>query len=434
MKSETEAIGYLYGLQGRGMKFGLSGIRGLLRDLGNPEKTLRSIHIAGSNGKGSTAALIASVLTTEGYRTGLYTSPHLISFRERIRIDGKPVPGRRIVEYVRLLKPGIESRKATFFEAVTAIAFRYFADEAVDYAVIEAGLGGRLDATNVLKPLVSVITSISLEHTEILGNSLKAIAYEKAGIIKRGVPCVSGVVETAAKGVLRRVCREKGSGLTELTPRAVTVEQSDLRGSTAVMRLPDGTGGRFAIGLAGSFQARNAVVAYAALRELSGRGVRLTQKGIRRGFADVAARTGFRGRISAVRRHPLTIVDVAHNPEAIRKLVGALQGMGLRKMTVVFGVMRDKKMPPMINALASIARRAAAVQPRTERARSAGDIAEAFRRRHIPVFFIGNVRDGVRRARREAGRNGAVLITGSHFVAGEALAMLERKIYLTINQ
>lgn len=416
------------------MKFGLSGIRRLLRDLGNPEKALRSVHIAGSNGKGSTAALIASALTAEGHRTGLYTSPHLISFRERIRIDGTPIPGQRIVEYVRRLKPGIEAGKATFFEAVTAIAFRYFADEKVDLAVVETGLGGRLDATNVLKPLVSVVTSISLEHTAILGNSLTAIAYEKAGIIKRGVPCVSGVHQSAARNVLRRVCRERGSGLTELGPRAAVVERSDLGGCTMTMRLPDGTRGRFRLGLAGSFQAGNAVLAFAALRELSHQGVRLTEKAIRRGFARVTVWTGFRGRISVVRRHPLTVVDVAHNPEATRNLVRSLRAMGLRNMTLVFGVMQDKKFRRMVQNLSAITRQAAAVQPQTERARPAEEIAAAFRRHGVRVLFTGNVREGVKRARQAAGRNGAVLITGSHFVAGEALAMLERRIYLTINQ
>lgn len=416
------------------MKFGLSGIRRLLRDLGNPEKALRSVHIAGSNGKGSTAALIAAALTAEGHRTGLYTSPHLISFRERIRIDGAPIPGQRIVEYVRRLKPGIEAGKATFFEAVTAIAFRYFADEEVDLAVVETGLGGRLDATNVLKPLVSVITPISLEHTSILGNSLTAIAYEKAGIIKRRVPCVSGVQRSSARSVLRSVSRERRSSLTELTPRAVVVERSDLLGCTVTMRLPDGARGRFRIGLAGSFQAGNAVLAYAALRELSRQGVRLTERAIRRGFARVTAWTGFRGRISVVRRHPLTVVDVAHNPAAIRKLTRSLQAMGFRNMTVVFGVMQDKRFRKMVQTLSGITRRAAAVRPQTERARPAEEIAAAFRRHGVPVFFTGNVREGVKRARQAAGRNGAVLITGSHFVAGEALAMMERKIYLTINQ
>ncbi|MBI4418379.1 MAG: bifunctional folylpolyglutamate synthase/dihydrofolate synthase [Ignavibacteriales bacterium] len=432
--NSPQAIAYLYSLQTRGMKFGLRGIRILLKHLGNPETQFPSIHVAGSNGKGSTAALLAASLTAAGYRTGLYTSPHLVSFHERIRIDGKPILERQIPEYVRLLRPIIEELRTTFFEAVTALAFRYFADEKVDIAVVETGLGGRLDATNVLNPVVSVLTTVSLEHTQILGNSLAAIAYEKAGIIKRGIPCVSGVTAHPAREVIHRTCHSRRSRLIETAGGRAEVGRSDLTGSTASFVLGKKGLRDVKIGLAGAFQVSNAFVALATLWELGHRGFNVTEADIRRGFARVTALTGFRGRLTVARRRPLTIVDVAHNPAAVRQLVQAIHDARLENLTIVFGVMGDKAFRSMIGILADIAGRAIAVQPLTERARSAETIAAAFRARKVPVAVGPTVREGMMIAGRAAGKRGIVLVTGSHFVVGEALAFMERKNYLTINQ
>ncbi|HLF14725.1 MAG TPA: Mur ligase family protein, partial [Bacteroidota bacterium] len=203
MSPADPSLRFLHGLQGSGIKAGLGNIRVLLLYLGRPERSFPSIHVAGTNGKGSTSAMIAAALTAAGFRTGLYTSPHLIDFTERIRIDGKKIPLRRVSAYTRRLRRTIRAAKATFFEATTAIAFQYFADEGVDVAVIETGLGGRWDSTNVVTPLVSVITSIGMEHREYLGNTLRKIAFEKAGIIKRGVPCVVGNIPVPAMDVIK---------------------------------------------------------------------------------------------------------------------------------------------------------------------------------------------------------------------------------------
>lgn len=433
MKSPRDAIAYLYGLQYRGMKFGLRGIRMLLNAIGNPERRIESIHIAGSNGKGSTAAFIAAAMRSAGYRTGLYTSPHLVAFNERIRINGIPIADGRILDYVRSLRPAIERHRTTFFEAVTAIAFRYFADEEVDCAVIETGLGGRLDATNVLTPRVSVITEISLEHTQLLGNSLAEIAYEKAGIIKHRVACISGVRTPAARDVIRRVCRQRKSRLIDVSGGSISLLRSDLRGLEASFALRGRVLGNVEIGLPGSHQARNALVALGTLWELMDQGLHLRELDIRRGFARVVAMTGLRGRMTVVRRRPMIIMDVAHNPAAVARLTHCLRELGLKNLTVVFGVMKDKAFRRMIGMLAGIARRAIAVQPLTDRARPAGEVAEVFRSRGVKVTSAGTVRDGMKLARERAGR-GAVLVTGSHFVVGEALAFLERKNYLTINQ
>lgn len=433
MKSARDAIAYLYGLQTRGMKFGLHGIQMLLDAVGNPERQIESIHIAGSNGKGSTAAFIAAAVQSAGYRTGLYTSPHLVRFNERIRINGIPISDERILDYVRSLRTAIERHRTTFFEAVTAITFRYFADEDVECAVIETGLGGRLDATNVLIPRVSVITEISLEHTQLLGNTLAEIAYEKAGVIKHHVPCVSGVRTPAARNVIRRVCRQRQSRLIEVSGGRVSLLRSDIGGLEASFELCGRKLDRVKIGLPGSHQARNAFVALGVLWELMDQGFRLGEENIRRGLARVAAMTGLRGRMTVVRRRPMVIMDVAHNPAAIARLTRSLRELGLKDLTVVFGVMKDKAFRRMIGMLAGITRRAIAVQASTERARPAREIAEVFRLRGVKAASAGTVREGMRRARERAGK-GAVLVTGSHFVVGEALAFLERKNYLTINQ
>ena len=191
------------------MKFGLQGIRTLLTSLDHPEKQFSSIHIAGTNGKGSTASMIAAIFTAAGYKTGLYTSPHLVSFNERIRINGKAISSQAVARLATAIHPEVKRNNCTFFEAVTAMAFKYFAESKVDIAVVETGLGGRLDATNILQPLVSVITTIGLEHTQILGASLEKIAFEKGGIIKKGVPCVTGVKSQKAVRVLSNICAKK---------------------------------------------------------------------------------------------------------------------------------------------------------------------------------------------------------------------------------
>ncbi|MEX2190720.1 MAG: folylpolyglutamate synthase/dihydrofolate synthase family protein [Bacteroidota bacterium] len=434
MKTYSDAVAFLYGLQTRGMKFGLRGIRLLLRTLGRPDRGLRCVHVAGSNGKGSTAAMIAATLTAAGYRTGLYTSPHLVDFTERIRIDGRPIPKKTVLRLARRMKKMIEEHRVTFFEAVTALAFQYFREEEVDIAVIETGLGGRLDATNVIRPLVSVITTVSLEHTELLGNSLRKIAYEKAGIVKPGVPCVSGVRSLSALRMIRSVCRQRGSRLIDARAAVVRVLYRELSGSVASIAFGGARISDLTISLGGLHQARNAVLAIATLQELALRGFKIHEETIRRGLGSISDFTGFQGRLSLIGRNPSMIVDVAHNVESLQALVKALRGLGVTGLHVVFGVMKDKPVRRMIRILAAVSRSIAAVQPGTNRSLASKEIESEFRRLRIPVFYRGPVGRGVKVARIAAGKKGTVLITGSHFVVGEALAALKHKKYLTINQ
>jgi dihydrofolate synthase/folylpolyglutamate synthase len=421
-------VDYLYGLQQRGMKFGLRGIKGLLKVLGNPHRRFYSIHIAGTNGKGSTAALIAAALTSAGYRTGLYTSPHLIEFSERIRIDGKPITRAAVVEFTNKLRRPIEHQQATFFEATTAMAFGYFAQQKVDVAVIETGLGGRLDSTNVLRPVVSVITSIGFDHQEILGDTIQQIAREKAGIIKRGVPCISGVRSAAARKMIRRACLSSRSKLVEQVRLRPRVRKESLLGMSLDVKIGKKKYENLFVSLAGSFQVSNILTALLTLEALDQSGKFIVpEEAIRTGFANVQALTGLFGRLSIAHHQPTVIVDVAHNPDAVGKLVQSLKALHLSGLLVVFGVMNDKDHSEMARLLAPLVKEAVAVSAKTPRSRSASDMTSVFRRLNVPVTAASSVREGVRLALKRVGRNGTILVTGSHYVVGEALLALRDK-------
>ena len=324
MSDYHTTLRFLYDLQLFGIKVGLENIKSLLSFLGNPEKRLTCIHIAGTNGKGSTAAMIASILTASGYKTGLYTSPHLIDFPERIRIDGESISRRIIVELTKSLRPIIERRRATFFEATTAIAYQYFADQEVDVAVIETGLGGRWDATNVITPILSIITNIGLEHTEYLGKTYSHIAFEKGGIIKPGVACLTGTTNKAALNTLRRIAKRKASHFSrapgissdEIRHRSLSGLRANIRTKRTMYRNLD-------IRLAGDHQASNAQLALLAMEEMQDAGFeRVSKKSVRDGLRSIRKNTSFRGRMEILSEQPPVVADVAHNPDGIQAQIG----------------------------------------------------------------------------------------------------------------
>jgi dihydrofolate synthase/folylpolyglutamate synthase len=435
LTSYPEALRFLYGRQLFGMKFGLGGIRGLMRSHGNPEKRIRAIHVAGTNGKGSTASMIAAVLTASGQKTGLYTSPHLVDFRERIRIDGAAISRKDVIGLAERLRPDVVRNGSTFFETVTAMAFIYFAESKVDVAVIEVGLGGRLDATNVLRPLVTVITTIGLEHTKLLGRSLSAVAREKAGIVKRGVPCVTGVADTRPFEVIRAICSNRGSRLRTLSEAEGWIRSSDLHG----LILDAVIGGHrlkgLRVSLAGEHQIHNVLLCLLTLDELKRFShLCISEDAIRRGLRSIRKWTGLTGRMAVVRRKPLVVADVAHNPDGLRALVRSLKRIRPGKWRVVFGVMGDKNYRVMVRVLSAIASEAFPVEAQTTRSRSGNDVRNEFRRLAIRSRSAMTVEDGVRKTLSQRASGSPVLITGSHFVVGEALACLQGRKYLTISQ
>jgi dihydrofolate synthase/folylpolyglutamate synthase len=415
---------FLYGLQRRGMKFGLRNTKLLLKSVGNPERRFAALHVAGTNGKGSTCAFLASMFTEAGYKTGLYTSPHLVRFTERIRINGQEIPEDRLVDYAAALRPMIEQTKATFFEATTCIAFQYFADEKVDIAVIEVGMGGRLDATNVLRPLVSVITNVAFDHMEFLGNTLEAIAREKGGIIKRGVPCVTASNDPVVLETLSRIARRKATQLIR-AQRIVKIRQHS---SSVLLQSKRWGTLDVRLGLAGHHQADNAALAVAAIDTLMKRRRNaeqfsaLTVQAIRRGLARVQHNTGLRGRFERIGKR--YIVDVAHNPHGFETLVRALQLHRIVNPLVILGVMRDKDVAGIINVLKSACGRVIAVQARTSRALSSAALTRLLTEAGIEATNGGTVPQGIAKASQLAGPRTKVLITGSHYVVGEALRCL----------
>ncbi|HET7225679.1 MAG TPA: folylpolyglutamate synthase/dihydrofolate synthase family protein, partial [Candidatus Eisenbacteria bacterium] len=363
----------LWGLERRRDKLGLDGTRSLLAALGDPERSFRAVHVAGTNGKGSTAALIERVLREAGHRTGLYTSPHLVEFRERIRVDGRWADDAVLDAILVSLEGAPDAGERTFFEVATALGFAYFARHDVRWAVVEVGLGGRLDTTNVLEPALTVITPVGLDHTEILGATLAAIAREKAGIVKPGVPLVAGPQPDEAREVIAATAREREAPVAWPDARAFTRVALDRGGA----RFEAGTGAwgplALAIGLRGRHQLDNAAVALAALERLAQQGVAIAADAVVRGFA--AAR--WPGRLEPCATEPRLWWDGAHNPAGIEALLGAWRD-DLRlpaPQAVVLAVARDKDAHAMARAVHAAAPGACvfATRTRSERARPAAE-------------------------------------------------------------
>jgi dihydrofolate synthase / folylpolyglutamate synthase len=425
----NSTLRYLYDLQRFGIKSGLDNIRFITAALGHPERRFPSVHIAGTNGKGSTAAMLAAILTASGYRTGLYTSPHLVSFNERIRIDGVPISDRRLAALARLVRPLVDSSSATFFEATTAIAFSYFADEKVDIAVIETGLGGRLDATNVVTPLLSIITTVDFDHTEYLGNTISQIAREKGGIIKPGVPCLIGRVPAAGMKVLETTGRKNDAECIDVSKNTkLRILGSTLRGLKVSLSAGGIRSRHLVSSLAGEHQADNLRTAVLAAEFLRRRhNYRLvTFATVRDALSRIGQLTGMRGRMEVVREKPVLVLDVGHNPDGILHMANAFRRMTGRDAMVVLGVMKDKDYVGMLGRLKGIARKIVAVKPPNDRALPAKTLAVAARSAGFGAITGGNVPKGLMTAIREAREGEIILVTGSHYLVGDVLKCLKK--------
>ncbi len=378
----------LYGLERRKDKLGLEGTRALLAVLGNPQEKFRSIHVAGTNGKGSVCAQVASVLRAAGLRTGLFTSPHLVDFRERIRVDGRWADQERLAVRLEHIQSLPEGRDRTFFEVCTALAFDDFAARDAEWAVVEVGLGGRLDCTNVITPEVCVVTSIGCDHTEILGDTIERIAAEKAGILKPGVPVVNGATDPRAAEVVRRIAEAVGAPLL----------------------VPDQTEGAAAL---------NAGAARAALEALVARGVRIPESAIPAGLA--AAR--WPGRFERCPAEPRLWWDGAHNPDGARALKAWCEARPLVPSQLVLALSRDKDAEEFLAALAPAypKRRLIATRSRNERARAPEELAALARAAGWSAETAPDVASACRRAAERASPDAPALLTGSLFAVGEAM-------------
>ena len=417
----------LYRFERSGMRPGLTGIERLLDMAARPDRAFPSILIAGTNGKGSTAATLAAILRAAGLRIGLYTSPHLLRFNERIRVDGREISDADLDQLLSRWWPRFEIEHPSFFEAATAIGFDHFASSSLDAAVVEVGLGGRLDATNVLEPQVSVITTISSDHTEILGHTLRRIAIEKAGIVKQGGRLVLGVRAGEARDAILEAASARGASVDLLGRegrcRSIRILES---GTEFHLKTPSFSGTARSP-LHGRHQARNAALAaLAAEVVLAGRPAAEIGRAIETGIAE----TRWPARAEWIAGDPPILVDVAHNVEgavALGATVAAL--MPDRPIAVVAGFSRDKAHDRILRALGRVAGRFFLTQFAGERATPAEDLLRAAPALHLDCEAVPEVRDAISRAKEWAReRGGAVLVTGSFFLVGEALPILGRDV------
>jgi dihydrofolate synthase/folylpolyglutamate synthase len=398
--------------------YNLARMRKLLSLIDDPHLAFRSIHVAGTKGKGSTAAMIESVLRTAGYRTGLYTSPHMHTFRERVQISGKMIPEAdliRMVDKIGSLAEQVEG--ITTFEVMTALTFRYFADHGVEWAVVEVGLGGRLDATNVVIPEVAVITSLSLDHTAILGDTLAKIAAEKAGIIKPGRPVVCAPQKEEALAVVEATAERLGAPLT-LVGRDWLWQAGEANdeGQTFAIQEKDGQPVKLSIPLLGSHQLENATTAAAALSLLADAGMIIDNETLQEGFK----RVSWPGRIEILGRKPLVIADSAHNGDSARKLISTLtEHCTWDRMIVIIGVSTDHATPELFSALLSGADLGIATQSRHPRAADPAWLQERAAEVGYHMECVDSVPGALETALAEAQPGDLICGTGSVFVAAE---------------
>jgi len=400
--------------------FNLARVERLLAQLGNPHHRFRSLHIAGTKGKGSVAAMSEQILREAGYHTGLFTSPHLHTFRERIRVDGQLIPEARVVEGLHLLQPHVSSIPGlTTFELMTALAFWYFAQESIDIAVVEVGLGGRLDATNVITPLASVITSLSYDHTAILGTTLSAIAREKGGIIKPGVPVVSAPQPEEALAVLEQICEKRKTKLV-LVGRdwRWRAECATWRGQSFVAYSDaQATEEAYWIPLLGRHQLVNATVVLATMEQLREQGLHIPPSSVREGMR----RVRWPARLEILGQHPWVVVDGAHNRDSAQKLRGALEELfPHQRLFLIFATYRDKDIHGMLEVLLPIAQEVIVTQFDSPRAAAAAELREHIREAGVQAIAVDSVGQALALARQRAEAEDLICVTGSVRFAGEA--------------
>lgn len=442
--SYDEALDFLIGLTKFGFNFGLQRIEYLMQLLGDPHRKLRVIHIGGTNGKGSTAMMVASVLEAAGYRVGLFTSPHLDSYAERYLINRTPISEQKLAELISRVKPLLEQmvrdgqEHPTEFEVCTAICFLYFFEEKVDFLVLEVGLGGAIDSTNIIPaPLAAVITNIAFDHMDYLGNTIQEIATVKAGIIKQGGHAVTAALDPEAITVIEVRCRDVGATLLRVGAGFdYELLESTPSGTRCNLRSPWGNYPGMWVPLAGQYQAINSATALGVIEVLRQyHGVQVTDEQIRAGFA--AAR--WPARLELLSERPAILVDVTHNHDGSRQLRAALEGIyKYRRLILVLGMLGDKEREKVVGELAPLAGVASGgaviiTRPNSPRAGDWEMLATEARRYTDHVMQVEEIAAAVDAALKEAGPEDLVCVTGSFYMVAEARAYLRRKLNIAAN-
>ena len=421
-----ETVDYLYQATpcyqnqgGDAYKPGLERMQQMCEAIGNPQRYIRTIHVGGTNGKGSTTSLIASVLTAAGYKVGLFTSPHLVDFRERIRINGEMISREEVVSCVERTRPLIESVGPSFFEYTTLMAFEHFHTHEVDYAIIEVGLGGRLDSTNVILPKLSIITNISLDHTQYLGNTLEAIAYEKAGIIKEGVHAVIGNAGGSVRELFERVADERHAPITFCEDEHTIKRYDELHPG---MRLDTVDYGLLETPLSGDAQLENVHTVLTALRILDDKvlDTPLTHEVVARGFAELYKLSGLRGRWETISTNPHIVCDTAHNPAGIAVVAHQLEEETYDHLYIIVGMSADKDIDTNLALLPS-----SACYYFCTTASQRTLPAEELQQRAEAIGLRGRAYPSVEEALREvvalANAGDLIFVGGSNFIVAELL-------------
>ena len=452
MSTYQQTIDYLYASQpafhlvgAAAYKPGLDNTYRLMAHLGNPHEKLRAIHVAGTNGKGSTSHLIAATLQAQGYKVGLFTSPHLVDFRERIRISGEMISEATVVQFVTENRSFLDTLRPSFFETTMALAFWYFAEQQVDIAVIEVGLGGRLDSTNIITPLLSVITNIGIDHTEFLGNTLPQIAEEKAGIIKPNVPCVIGETHPETQPIFlshARECNILGDGIETTNCRLWFADQCGYMRKRRLKEAP-------VCQLQGNYQNKNQQTAFVALQALRNYcGISLSREAIATGFAEVCTLTGLRGRWEILSHSPLTICDTGHNGHGIHYVADQLRSLITNQTTqhytklpnttpnyptlhhptphlrIILGMVGDKDIDVVLRVLPEQAVYYF-TQPATSRAFSVQQLQakwQALHPTHTDNQSFTSASEALTAAKKDASSKDIIFIGGSNYIVGEVLS------------
>lgn len=405
--SYKKCIEYLFSLERVGIKYDLKNINLILDKLGRPEKSLKAIHVAGTNGKGSVSAMINSVLIESGFKTGLYTSPHILDFRERILVDGKLISKKFIVDFTNRLVPLINKIKPSFFEVTTSLAFEYFRQKQVKFAVIETGLGGRLDSTNVLNPIIEIITSISIDHTNFLGVTIEKITKEKAGIIKKNSVCVIGNVPAKSKKIIMQVCKKQNTKLVDSSKTKIS---------------------NLSLPLTGSYQKNNLRTAVTALKEISER-EKLPQikNNINRGLKNIIANSNFHGRFELINNNPKMIIDVSHNEQSLKNLSENLKQIKFKKLYVIFGLMKDKQIIQCVSQIKKLkAEKIILTKPDYKRAAEPEELAEFFKSKKN-IETEASLKEAYKYVKPLLKKDDLMLVTGSFFVVSDFLKAYKKQ-------
>ena len=425
----TETLDYLYSKLPMFTRVGASAFKkdldntiALCENLGNPQYQFKSIHVGGTNGKGSTSHMLAAILQKAGYKTGLYTSPHLKDFRERIRINGQMVPEDFVVDFVTGQRTLIESISPSFFEVTVGMAFSYFAKEKVDIAIIEVGLGGRLDSTNIITPELSVITNISLDHTNLLGNTVAEIAYEKAGIIKPGIPVIIGesqaetdqvFIQKAGETESQIVFADQSLSLIEPVKQSDHLELAIAEGSKLLYQ-------KLKLDLNGTYQRKNILTVIKAVQLLQGLGYQISEEAVISALENVKELTGLQGRWQKLQGNPLVICDTGHNIAGITEVLHNIRTTPHQKLHMVIGMVKDKDISGVLKLLPKDAVYYFC-QPQLERALKANELALEAAEEQLKGNVFESVSAAITAAKAMANAEDLIFIGGSTFVVAEAL-------------